>query len=148
MIGKRLAKLDQAGIETIRAGILEVLALGYVGVMSSEPRDTRAEKNADLERVWNLTVRLFRGDGLRHLPLPPHVISQIDEQGPMVLERSLREADALGWRRGRTPLLGRYYGNAGGLIRAAQVGFVLPSMNAVGNIEGDRWPFAEYVRSG
>jgi hypothetical protein len=146
-LGKRLGKRGPEAIEAAVDAVKRALGVGYVGFVSVEaPSGIHFVADVDHEQVWNLTVHNFRAEGLRRLGLPAPLCKTIEEMGEDVVKRTLRDADLLGFRSGRVGLVGRYYGHAGGWMRAAQTDLEISAKaTLMADTLAERWPWGSFA---
>jgi hypothetical protein len=146
---RRLAKMTPEQDEGALHAIRGALASGYMAFMSLEPDNPFSlSPNADLRRIWAVSVVNFRADGVRVLRLPDAVIASLEHLGEDALVTELQRAGVIGRRKARIGQLGKYYAHAGALMRAAQTDVDLPIQTELFAATLERWPFDEYVEAG
>jgi hypothetical protein len=144
---KRLRKLTEEQEVAALHAIGAALASGYVAFMALEPDNPWSlQPDADLRRMWTITLASYRAKGLRDLGLPDEVVRNLEHFGEDAVLAELRRGGVIGRRAGRLGMLGRYYAHAGGFIRATQTNIEMPGRTqlfASGSL--DLWPYDEYV---
>jgi hypothetical protein len=150
-IGYQLRKkLDRGGEverEAVSDAIKQALAAGFVAFISIEPTSgIEFVSGADHRRAWDLAVHNFRAEGLRRLGLPDAICKTVESIGEDAMKAGVRRAGLMSFRSGRVGLVGRYYGHAGGWMRAAQTDLEpKPPVAMMTAAMPDLWPYEQYV---
>lgn len=147
-LGKKLAKASEDQIALILDGVGSALAFGYLGFLALEPDNPWSyQPGQDPEHIWRLAVANFRADGIRGLGVPAPVVANVERFGQDTLSEALQASGVLGWRKGRTGLLGRYYAHAGAFMRAGQTDCPMPAeIAASADLLGQFWPYGDFTR--
>jgi hypothetical protein len=136
--------------ETVFAGIVFALACGYMAALALEPSNRQTYRpGTPLDRVWQVTVANFRGDGVRVLGFPEPIVANLERFGHDAIADAMHYAGILRWGTRKVTQVGRYYAHAGAFMRVSQTDLELPVRVDVLAKEGaSQWPFSQYVADG
>jgi hypothetical protein len=150
LLQRRLKNADLDQRDSATSAVLAALGQGYAGFMAIEPKiaiEVRREDN--LKGVWDHTIHNFRSDAMKQMGIPERAVDTIESSAEDALVTELEAAGVLGRRKFRVLALGRYYGQAGVLLRAGQTDFVtdegLDFLTV--SVMPDIWPFTKYVKN-
>ncbi len=149
-LGRKAPAPETRESETLMNGITFALACGYMGALALEPDNPQTYRpGTPLERVWQVTVANFRGDGVRVLGFPSPVVANLEKSGHDAIADAMHAAGLLRWGTRKATLVGKYYVHAGAFMRVCQTDLQLPDrVEALAREGAPRWPFSQYVADG
>jgi hypothetical protein len=149
-LGRKAPAPETRESEALMNGIMLALACGYMGALALEADNPQTYRpGTPLDRVWQVTVANFRGDGIRVLGFPSPVIANLEKLGHDAIADALHSTGILRWSTRKATLVGKYYAHAGAFMRVCQTDLRLPDrVDALAREGAPRWPFSEYVTDG
>jgi hypothetical protein len=149
-LGRKAPAPETRESEALMNGIMLALACGYMGALALEADNPQTYRpGTPLERVWQVTVANFRGDGVRVLGFPAAVVANLEKFGHDAIADALHATRILRWSTRKATLVGKYYAHAGAFMRVCQTDRQLPDrVDALAREGAPRWPFSEYVTDG